>query len=133
LLDVAPTALDLLGLAPDRGYRGVSLAAAARSGAGDVKRPIFGEVDRTDAIRHEQIRAVSLRQNGRTAITDRLTGQTRCYGPDDPNEQRPLAECGGLTAAIAKHIAAMPSRSAAQAAPVDPRTVEKMRALGYVE
>jgi arylsulfatase A-like enzyme len=133
MLDVAPTVLDLVGVAPDRGHRGVSLAAIARGARGDAGRAIFGEVDRADATRHDHVRAVSLRANGQTIITDRIAGVTRCYGADDPGEQRPLAECGALAATLARRIAAMPTNAAAQTAPADPRTVEKMRALGYVE
>ena len=147
LLDVAPTLLDLLRLPPDKGHTGTSLATLLRprSGAKTVltrERPVFGEIDRDDLIVHDHVRAVSVRAGGRTAIANLIDGTTRCYGADDPAElhpeEHPQDDCGPLAPlltarrqALARGLAAV-DRTATPAA-VDPRTVEKMRALGYVE
>ncbi len=65
---------------------------------------------------HDHVRAVSLRQGGRTAITNLVDNSTRCFAADDPAEQKPLSECpADLTTLLAPHAA------------------EKMRALGYVQ
>jgi arylsulfatase A-like enzyme len=130
LLDVAPTILELLGLAADPGYRGTSLVAAARGRPTPADRPIFAELDR---LRTDKNRFVSVRRSGRTAILDLHNGAIRCYGHDDPGEQHPETDCPDLAALIAEHQRrAVPART--QKAPVlDPRQVEKMRALGYLE
>lgn len=137
LLDVAPTVLDLLGLPADRGHRGVSLAALLRGGRDTgppADRPIYGEIDRDDLIAHDHVRMTSVRSDGRTAITDSMDGTTRCYAADDPDERRPLADCGSLGPLLTRHAPfTRPVPTAASPAPADPRTVEKMRALGYVE
>jgi arylsulfatase A-like enzyme len=133
LLDVAPTLLDLLGLTPDPGYRGISLAAAARGRAAPPSRPLFGEVDRDDLIAHDHVRAVCIRRAGRTAITNLMDGTTRCYAADDPAEQHPLADCTDLREVLAARAADRSRPGAATPVPPDPRTIEKMRALGYVE
>ncbi len=139
LLDVAPTLLDLLGLPPDKSYDGASLAAALRGGtpaSQPPRRPIFGEIDRDDLIKHDHVRAVSVRLGGRTAIANLVDGTTRCYAADDPHEQHPREDCGALAALLApRREALMRRHPGAVATPgaVDPRTIEKMRALGYVE
>jgi arylsulfatase A-like enzyme len=133
ILDVAPTLLDLLELEPDTGARGVSLVEAA-AGAPLAGRTLVGEVDRMDPRRINQVAA---RRDGRAAILDVEAGTVRCYGADDPGEQRPTTGCPDLEAAIAEHrrtsvrIDAAPSAQPTGA--VDPRLIEKMRALGYVE
>jgi arylsulfatase A-like enzyme len=138
LLDVAPTVLDLLGLPPDPAHDGTSLAAAIRGATAKspAPRPIFGEIDRDDLVAHDHVRAVSARLGGRAAIANLMDGTTRCYAADDPREQKPQQDCGALTDLLAGRrealVRARPSVAATPAA-VDPRTVEKMRALGYVQ
>ena len=138
LLDVAPTLLDLLGLPKDPQHDGMSLAATLRRGAAKspAPRPIFGEIDRDDLVAHDHVRAVSVRLGGRTGIANLVDGTTRCYAADDAREQRPQDDCGALTGLLATRREALTrGRPAVAATPgaVDPRTVEKMRALGYVE
>ncbi len=137
LLDVAPTLLELLGLAADPTHRGTSLAAAARAAAHDgrppddlARRPIFGEVDRTEKVRFHM---ASVRRGGRSAITDLADAQTRCYGADDPGEQRPSAECPDLVALVDQHRASALPLGAQTAPLADQRLIEKMRALGYLQ
>ncbi len=138
LLDVAPTILDLLGLAPTPGQRGASLVARARAAAAgtaadanELSRPIFGEVDRTERVRFHQ---VSVRRGGASAIVDLANGITRCYGPDDRNELRPERACPELAELVELHRkAAVPVGRATAERPVDPNLIEKMRALGYLE
>ena len=131
LLDVAPSVLELLDLAADPEHRGVSLVAAARGAAARVDRPIFSEVDRVD--RNEPIRFVAVRDRGRGAITDLRDGSTRCYGAADPAEQRPGSDCPDLAALIEEHRRTVTPPGAQPAPPLDPRLIEKMRALGYVD
>ncbi len=140
LLDVAPTVLDLLGLPADRGQRGTTLAPVLRgTGAGPAAdRPLYGEVDRDDLIAHDHVRATSVRAGGRTAIANAVAGTTRCYAADDPDERTPVTDCGTLTELLARHAMQMePAKGATAATPSpaapDPRTLEKMRALGYVQ
>jgi arylsulfatase A-like enzyme len=138
LLDVAPTVLDLLGLPADPTHDGTSLAATVRGrpAKSPAPRPIFGEIDRDDLVERDHVRAVSVRLGGRTAIADLMAGTTRCYAADDPHEQRPLADCAAFTDLLAGRREALvrgrPSVAGTPAA-VDPRTAEKMRALGYVQ
>ena len=77
-----------------------------------------------------------MRLGGRAAIANLMDGTTRCYAADDPREQKPEADCGAFTDLLAGRrealVRARPSVAATPAA-VDPRTVEKMRALGYVQ
>jgi arylsulfatase A-like enzyme len=138
LLDVAPTILDLLGLAPTAGQRGMSLVGRARAAASgtapdpqDMARPIFGEVDR---VERTPVKQVSVRRNGATAITDLITNTTRCYPAGDRLEVKPTGECRELQDLLALHQAA--SVSLGSVAPhhqAEPELIEKMRALGYIE
>jgi arylsulfatase A-like enzyme len=130
LIDVAPTVLDLLGIAPDPGYRGTSLAPALRGEPMPADRAVFGEVDR---VERQLYRQLSVRKEGRTAITDLVTNTTRCFAADDPAEQRPSATCPDLEALIAEHRRAVQPVTPATPQVVDPALVEKMRALGYIE
>jgi arylsulfatase A-like enzyme len=137
LLDVAPTVLDLLGLAPIPGHRGVSLVARARAAARDavdpaeVARPIFGEVDRTERTRIQQ---VSVRRNHAAAIADLTTNTVRCYAADDRAELEPTGSCPELRELIELHRqASVPVGSGASERQADPDLIEKMRALGYLQ
>ena len=134
LLDVAPTVLDLLGLAPDRGHRGVSLAAAAARRRG---RPRDGRSS-----------ARSTAPTRSTTTTSAPSRYGKAVGPRSPTALpgSPAATARTIRASSGRsptavpsprrsreHIAAMPSHAAAHTVPADPRTIEKMRALGYVE
>jgi arylsulfatase A-like enzyme len=136
LLDVAPSVLELLALEPTPSYRGTSLvgavpaAAPRRSPAPDAPRDVFGEVDRFDRKRVHQ---VSVRREGRTAILDLTTNAVRCYGPDDAGEQRPSDACPDLVARITEHRQSMKPLGTLAPQAVDPRLIEKMRALGYLQ
>ena len=138
LLDVAPTILDLLGLAPTKGQRGMSLVprahAAAAGDAPDPKelaRPIFGEVDR---VERRPVRLVSVRRNRATAIIDLTNDTTRCFRPDDRLELKPLGTCPELTELIELHRqAAVPIGRDTPDRLADPELIEKMRALGYLD
>jgi arylsulfatase A-like enzyme len=138
LLDVAPTILDLVGLGPTAGQRGTSLVGRARDAAAgtapdptDLARPIFGEVDRMDRT---QVRQVSVRRNGETAITDLVNNTTRCYAAGDRAEQQPTGMCPELTELIELHRQASVSLgSMTPNQKAEPELIEKMRALGYIE
>ena len=137
LLDVAPTVLELLDLGADPSHRGTSLAAAARAAARDqrlsddlARRPIFGEVDRTERVRFHM---VSVRQNGRSAVTDVPSARTLCYGADDPDEHRPGTDCPDLAALASRHRETTIPVATHAPPMADQRLIEKMRALGYLE
>jgi arylsulfatase A-like enzyme len=133
LLDVAPTLLDLVGVAGIDGARGTSLAATA-AGNGNAgpaaDRPLFGEVDRFD---RQPIKLVSVRRAGRTAILDLTNGTVRCYEAQDRGETQPAASCPDLESLIAEHRRTATPVGTQAPSTVDPRLVEKMRALGYVQ
>jgi arylsulfatase A-like enzyme len=134
LLDVAPTVLDLLGLPPDPGHRGRSLAAALRAATPDTaatERAIFAEVDRVD--RGRRYRLLAIRRAGRTAILDVGDESVRCYGADDPGERHPTTDCGELVEALLEHRSTAGATGGHPTEAIDPRLVEKMRALGYLE
>jgi arylsulfatase A-like enzyme len=131
LLDVAPTVLDLLRLAPNPAYRGTSVVAAARGETDALAgRPLFAEVDR---VERAPIRGVSVRRGGATAILDLEHNTTRCYAAEDRDEQHPTASCPDLEALIAEHRRTAAPIAAPSPTAIDPRLVEKMRALGYIE
>lgn len=138
LLDVAPTVLDLLGLAPTAGQRGTSLVGRARAAAAGeapdpdaMARPIFGEVDR---VERKHVKQVSVRRNGATAITDLVGNTTRCYAAADRYEMRPTGECADLEKLLTLHREASVSLGAmAPNHQAEPELIEKMRALGYIE
>jgi len=138
LLDVAPTVLDLLGLAATPGQRGTSLVGRARAAASGeapdpdaMARPIFGEVDR---VERKHVKQVSVRRNGATAITDLLADTTRCYAAGDLLEVRPTGECAELQQLLTLHREASVSLGAmAPNHQAEPELIEKMRALGYIE
>ena len=72
-------------------------------------------------------------RSGRAAIADLRTDAVRCYDADDPQEQRPHGNCPDLAARIAEHRrSAVPLGTLAPQA-IDPRLIEKMRALGYLQ
>lgn len=138
LLDVAPTILDLLGLAPTAGHRGTSLVGRARAAASgatpdatEMARPIFGEVDR---VERAPVKQVSVRRGGAAAIMDLVRNTTRCYAAGDHAELRPTSECPELKELLELHREA--SVSLGGMAPkhqAEPELIEKMRALGYIE
>ena len=134
LLDIAPTVLALTGLAPDPTHRGQSLATALRNGRADGThddRVLFAEVDRLD--RGVPYQHLAARRAGHTAILDLADESVRCYGSDDPGETSPGPDCADLVSALVTHReSARPTNGVAPDA-LDPRLVEKMRALGYLE
>ncbi len=132
LLDVAPTILDLLGLPGLPDQRGVSLVAAANGerdgrgrGAADLRR---GRSRRAPAVPLR--RGAARRPHRDRDLTD---GTTRCYAADDPGELHPTGGCPDLEARIAEHRRAMTPVGTQAPEAVDPRLIEKMRALGYVQ
>ncbi len=106
LLDVAPTLLDLLGLSPIPGQRGVSLVSRARAAASgtetaaDASRPVFAEVDRMDKT---AVRKLAVRRNHAAAILDLTTNTLACFAADDRAEMRPTGSCPELSELIDLH------------------------------
>ena len=137
LLDVAPTLLDLLGLSPIPGQRGVSLVSRARAAASgtetaaDASRPVFAEVDRMDKT---AVRKLAVRRNHAAAILDLTTNTLVCFAADDRAEMRPTGSCPELSELIDLHRqASVPVGSGGPERAADPELIEKMRALGYIE
>jgi arylsulfatase A-like enzyme len=137
LLDVAPTLLELAGLAPLVEADGRSLAGAARGDGEPPARPLFG-------LRHLVTERSGwgrgVKSSVRTARWKYIRGGEE---PDelydlaaDPAERRNLraaepATAGALGTLIDQHAAGHPEPRAA--APLSDETRRALRALGYAE
>ena len=134
LVDLAPTILDVLGLAPEARFEGHSLAPLLRGGsaaAADVILQLPRGHFEEDLREHTE---------GLVRGTDKLLvdpgGAATLFDlGTDPGERVPQAPpaTAALSAALATANAALATRQQAQAetAPVDEATKEKLRALGY--
>jgi len=136
LVDVAPTILDLLGLAPLPQGMGISLAGALAGDDLEPDRPIFfGWMSNDDRMGMRLGSVKLIDAGGRLALYD-LTAD-----PDEVAPRQPGAdEVAPLAARLARHreeAAATRSRTAAPdtdggAAPIPERVEESLRALGYL-
>jgi arylsulfatase A-like enzyme len=144
LVDVAPTILDLLGIAAPAGLAGVSLAPALRAPPvpPPAERAVFAELDKkglrlTAVVRgnrkwifgHEPPRPAEVYD----LATDPLERQNLATTPlvaEGEALARRYQEEGQATATRLARAAGAPAQPALP--PVDPRTTEKLRALGYV-
>jgi arylsulfatase A-like enzyme len=139
LVDITPTVLDLVEVPVPPTVEGRSLVPLFRDGGapGFADRPVFAEV------RIQTKRLVAIQQGPRKWIMDANAGGGRVYQPaDDPAEERDLAtpellaEGTALLRRYESHREAMVERlglAAPAAAVPDPRTADKLKALGYVE
>jgi len=141
IVDLAPTVLELAGIAPESQFQGTSLARVMRGeAAADPERTVFLQRRRYDPTEIEGIRVVGeqlglrlgrwkyieAREEGTYALFDLVT---------DPGERRNLFETqDGKSDELAHILHAWADSSAGPAAPpVSPEDAEKLRALGYVQ
>jgi hypothetical protein len=156
LLDVAPTILDELGVAPPPTFAGASLRAMVDGGAGQPARVAFGSSDNTGAhyVRTDSRKYITafgrprdvvvrrcLHPNGRSPLLDNLDAGAQLYDLvrdpweeinlwNVPDWQPELAELSRL----ARDASLSETVFAEEANPiqVDEDMVERLRALGYL-
>jgi arylsulfatase A-like enzyme len=128
LIDVAPTILDLLGLPPLIGARGVSLLSRLR---GEHEEPLVAVsesllfAEEQTAVRTDRSKYVRW-ADGREEFYDLLT---------DPSEQRSTAACGDLApvhALFSQAVDGVSGTILTSSVVPDPRVHAGLRSLGYV-
>ncbi len=147
-IDVMPTVLDVVGIAPPPGLQGRSLRPAWESPASFAERPGFAESLQEDfeekCIRDGRYKYVvrvdaeAVARHGRSYLPDPPAGG-RLYDLDaDPGERHDLLASGAappgvedtLRKVLRAHLAAQELRRSETV--IDPETVERLRGLGYV-
>jgi arylsulfatase A-like enzyme len=151
LIDLAPTLLDLTGLAPEPAFEGRSLAAHLRpdySGCGGVSpaRPapadVFFELLKTGSLYESRRHSRGILRGSMKLLVGVIPRSRKAplelYDlAGDPDETRPASEDAGgdaeiLAAALQARTDVLASRSrAAETGDLDEATKEKLRALGY--
>ncbi len=157
LVDLLPTILDLVRVAPPEGLDGESLVALwrepgrerghemrrgeGRGGGGPHGRVVFGQSPPLAGGARDGWTYVARRRDAKCMV--RGDGEAECFDlASDPKEQRPESPAAGarfeaLAAAAARYAAGDAGRErrapAARPAVPDERQREKLRALGYVE
>jgi arylsulfatase A-like enzyme len=136
ILDVAPTILEVAGVAPLAPSVGRSLVPLAR-GASEPARPIFAEL-----VRHGN-RVYAVRRGPFKLIDDRRRGVQELFDLEhDPGEERNLLEHPTpearaalplLRALLREHREAATAASLAERQAIGAEEAEALRALGYVE
>lgn len=131
-LDVAPTALDYLGLEPRPQMRGISLVPLLAAGGGDC--PELPQIAESPAYGPDS-RAVVWR--GRKLI-ERADGVRMLFDlRRDPAERQDLigrqpAAAEALAGILARELAAAEPRPPGEPMEYDPETEAQLRALGYL-
>ena len=134
LVDVAPTALALLGLSPPPQLDGEDLTPHLAGGS-LPERSVFAESDRKNA-QNDMLRAV--RRGRWKLVLDRFDGDVALYDVvDDPGERVDLARRRPevVTRLRAELDAFMAREAVAEPRLIrgfDPRELEQLRALGYL-
>ncbi|HJQ84542.1 MAG TPA: sulfatase [Candidatus Binatia bacterium] len=147
LVDVAPTLLDVLGIAAPAGFEGVSRARVlGRPGLRPWLRRLFASAPAPSSAYTELIkpegakrftpheRALVLRDR---KLIEGVAGEREFYRLDvDPGEKDPQGVPAGEREALATSLAEMRARatrapSAGETKPLDEETKQRMRALGY--
>jgi arylsulfatase A-like enzyme len=142
LLDVAPTILDLAGLAPEGGFHGRSLLPFARSGVPGIAPPIFSQEDylgyrttspRMRAAREGDVKVILYEPN----IFGLGPWRREAYRLDaDPGERATLgsddAAAAKVEGALRLWMASSASRRG-ERGDIDPETERRLRALGYIQ
>jgi arylsulfatase A-like enzyme len=130
LVDLAPTLVDLVGGDPLQGIDGVSLLSLLSKGdSPGVEPPAYAFV--------ETAGAVAIRTESEKLI-QYADGAWEFYDlVEDPGEQRDLSGADPVGAAALRALAALAleerKRRDPVTAPLDPDTIEKLKALGYVD
>lgn len=142
LLDLAPTLLDAFGIATPPSFQGRSLLPLLRGRPGP-EEPIYAETQLT----HERNHIVAAR-SGRLKYILTVPGgretapailKEELYDLDaDPAEKANLAPAHAEAERLKRYTLAYLSRARAEGhagrpAPVEPSTLEKLRAWGYIE
>jgi arylsulfatase A-like enzyme len=136
MVDVAPTALELLGVARPAAFEGQSLVAAMRSGRADSKRRIFFQ---SEVQPKRQGNSFGVRAGRWKYIERHRGGELRTQLFDltiDPGERSDVSEANpGETSRLGVELRAWRRRQGRPPAP--PRLSEEdreaLRALGYVQ
>jgi arylsulfatase A-like enzyme len=137
LIDLAPTLLDLLHLAPDPHFEGRSLVPFLHNAAvdGGGRPDIIMQLPRNGAEADMRWHREALVRNNEKLVVSPDGVPTLYDMAADPAEQQPrdAAEARGLVAALETANAALASRqrSTEQKVVIDAATKEKLRALGY--
>jgi hypothetical protein len=125
--------LELAGLAVPAGLDGVSLAGSLRTGA-ELRRPVFASLDRKMSLRAVIEGRFKYLQNTLHPDRGRLFDLLR-----DPTERRDFSE---VNPSLAQRLRALLEERAradeegayqSKSRPVPEETLEKLRALGYVD
>ena len=136
IVDVAPTVLELLGLAPLPSAMGIDLTRAFSGAALDPDRPLFFSWMGGDERLGMRLGSVKLiHADGRYALFD------LAEDPDEARPRKPTAE--DLTALATRLVAhraaaatvranALPPEGSEHPAPIPERVEDSLRALGYL-
>ncbi len=139
LVDIAPTIISRFGLEPRADLDGLDLTPLLETGSWDVDRFLFAEGPRTGrqhtAVMGPAGKLIELRNPQNPDAPQRH----RLYLPNDPHEQTSRAGTDApvaqeLSAALRVHQrAAASSEPAVAQEPLDEKTRQRLRELGYVE
>jgi arylsulfatase A-like enzyme len=130
LVDLLPTLIDLVGGDPLLGIDGVSLLGLLSEGGSPGVEPpayAFAETAGAMAIRTENQKLIQY-ADGAWEFYDLV---------EDPGEQNDLSGADPMGATVLRKLAAVAleerKRTNSVTTPLDPDTIEKLKALGYVE
>ena len=137
LVDVAPTLLELAGLAPGPAMAGVSWAAAIRDRGEAPRGEALSEIIYNDTYWSRALRSGTWKLV-RGRFGDEEATELYEIGSDPLETRDRAAEEPALADALSKRLdevleAARRGAVAPETANFDPLTVERLRALGYVQ
>ena len=127
-VDVMPTLLDLAGLEPPSGLRGLALGRLAREKAAFPDRLVYTDVG-NDVAAYGRDGFVRITERGREA--DATTEGWRAFRWHDSGRWSPAPIDEGRRDEIRAYLETRTPTE--EAAPLDPDDIERLRALGYVE
>jgi arylsulfatase A-like enzyme len=140
LVDLAPTVLEFFGVPPPPSFQGQSLLALAQGQAAEP-RDVFAEttlgLDKRHrlAVRRGPLKTILVMP--RAPAEARVLSEERFDLAADPGERRPLppspAHDALRGAGLSFMAQARGTKAPPELLPLSPETLEKLRALGYVE
>jgi arylsulfatase A-like enzyme len=144
LIDVAPTVLDLLGMAAPRTMQGTSLTPLIDGATGRAKDWALSEAtsegDELKSLRTEDFKYVmagQVRDGNRSGVPPVIKREMLYDLRADPDERQPIVDRERMTAMRARLEALLRSIPAgaqpAEQAFLDPDVSERLRALGYAQ